>query len=742
MVNDENLILGTSGVGPGRPMQVSGLVSGSRETRPPRKQDGLIVIEKFGVGIVRKDSIKAKLCYAPCRLCHHGAGTVSDLTTIDPPAERGPDRQKVLWGSVGALSTLRSTRSQGRRTPFNMGAWTYSKVLLLLYMTTMWQSTPVNGLTTQEAAQLTKTAFTCERGTLQLSCSDRKTLLIVEANYGRTTASHSCACSTCRTNCRAATSLAVVRAACQGKRQCSVTASSSVFGGDPCYGVQKYLEVSYRCITESNVALRKTASCSSAPSHWGPEKAVDGSRGTRVTWYNQCTHTNHVYQPWWKVDLGGTYPVNRVSVLNRGDCCALPRIGSPSGLRAIRRACAHFGIECDLSHETSVSQITKSPGHVTRVAGPRARPRLVEPSSDTGTNLARSTHEFKNFAQVGRVDSRPHRGDLRASYTRAGNELCDLKNRRRLVADVKNTFRVSASFGRLQKIAGDPENSSDARRNIGRDRLRNFMVRVGPNEDFTRNDQCGETYTATPRNGATVVVYCDQPMTGRYVSIQLIGRADNLQLCEVDVFAETVLQYTSLGCWRDSGSRAMAYLEGTNSLLDGDYQSRHHAIQKCYLAALSRHFTVFGVQHGGQCFGSADGINTYNRYGPTTTCAEDGEGGAWGNEVYKITGYTSLGCWRDTNTRAIPTLEGTDSLLDGDPQSRQHAIQKCYQVALSRDFTVFAVQYGGECFGSANGINTYNRYGPTTTCAEDGKGGAWGNEVYKITGKWAGVDGK
>ncbi|KAI8494141.1 hypothetical protein Bbelb_279010 [Branchiostoma belcheri] len=129
-----------------------------------------------------------------------------------------------------------------------------------------------------------------------------------------------------------------------------------------------------------------------------------------------------------------------------------------------------------------------------------ARPRLVEPLSDTGTRLARSTHDFKNVAQVGRgteeglpnisrssregrpqrtadtrgmyarisVDSRPYRDELRASYARAGNELCDLKNRRRLVADVKDTFRVSASFGRLQKIAGDPENSRDARRNIGR----------------------------------------------------------------------------------------------------------------------------------------------------------------------------------------------------------------------------------------------------------------------------------
>ncbi|KAI8479453.1 hypothetical protein Bbelb_428230 [Branchiostoma belcheri] len=59
------------------------------------------------------------------------------------------------------------------------------------------------------------------------------------------------------------------------------------------------------------------------------------------------------------------------------------------------------------------------------------------------------------------------RGELQASYARAGNELCDFKNRRRLVADVKNTFRVSASFGRLQKIVGDPENSRNARRNIG-----------------------------------------------------------------------------------------------------------------------------------------------------------------------------------------------------------------------------------------------------------------------------------
>ncbi|XP_035689154.1 macrophage mannose receptor 1-like [Branchiostoma floridae] len=71
------------------------------------------------------------------------------------------------------------------------------------------------------------------------------------------------------------------------------------------------------------------------------------------------------------------------------------------------------------------------------------------------------------------------------------------------------------------------------------ERLKNFMVRVGPNEDFAQNDQCGEMYTGTPEDGQTIVVYCSPPIPGRYVSVQLMGREDNLSLCEVEVYAET-----------------------------------------------------------------------------------------------------------------------------------------------------------------------------------------------------------
>ncbi|KAI8513359.1 carbohydrate binding [Branchiostoma belcheri] len=98
--------------------------------------------------------------------------------------------------------------------------------------------------------------------------------------------------------------------------------------------------------------------------------------------------------------------------------------------------------------------------------------------------------------------------------------------------------------------------------------------------------------------------------------------------------------------------------------------------------------------------------------GPVPTCARSGS-----------VEYQSLGCWRDTWTGAIPSLEGTDVRLDGDPLTRNDPIEKCYQVALSRGFAVFAVQAGGECFGSADAQNTYKKYGPSTACAAGGEGG-------------------
>jgi len=98
--------------------------------------------------------------------------------------------------------------------------------------------------------------------------------------------------------------------------------------------------------------------------------------------------------------------------------------------------------------------------------------------------------------------------------------------------------------------------------------------------------------------------------------------------------------------------------------------------------------------------------------------------------ILSLTEYESIGCFGDTSTRAIATLEGTDSRLNGAYRSRENAITKCAEVAYQRRFDVFALQHGGWCASSTDAADTYDMYGPSTACEDDGKGGPWANEVY------------
>ena len=95
--------------------------------------------------------------------------------------------------------------------------------------------------------------------------------------------------------------------------------------------------------------------------------------------------------------------------------------------------------------------------------------------------------------------------------------------------------------------------------------------------------------------------------------------------------------------------------------------------------------------------------------------------------------YTGIGCYRDTADRAIPTLEDADLVLDGGLlfyQRRQNAIVKCAVAALKRGFPAFALQDGGWCAASANVLETFNKYGQSSDCNNDGEGGFSANNVY------------
>ena len=77
------------------------------------------------------------------------------------------------------------------------------------------------------------------------------------ANFGRTSKSTCPHNANSNTNCKADNSLSIVKAACDGENSCSVQVNSNTFGGDPCGGIYKYLEIKYVCEGQGNTILYK-----------------------------------------------------------------------------------------------------------------------------------------------------------------------------------------------------------------------------------------------------------------------------------------------------------------------------------------------------------------------------------------------------------------------------------------------------------------------------------------------------
>ena len=71
-------------------------------------------------------------------------------------------------------------------------------------------------------------------------------------------------------------------------------------------------------------------------------------------------------------------------------------------------------------------------------------------------------------------------------------------------------------------------------------------------------------------------------------------------------------------------------------------------------------------------------------------------------------------------------------ILDDHYKRRTDAIKKCYDAAINLGYNTFAVQDGGQCFSSKTADVTYNKYGSSSDCGGDKKGGPMANDVYKI----------
>ena len=88
------------------------------------------------------------------------------------------------------------------------------------------------------------------------------------------------------------------------------------------------------------------------------------------------------------------------------------------------------------------------------------------------------------------------------------------------------------------------------------------------------------------------------------------------------------VNYFRLGCFKDKPSRAMPKVLGT-------WRGDSKAVQKCALAAEKAGYSVFGVQHGGECWSGPQAHVTYKKYGTSTKCV-NGKGGNWAQDVYAI----------------------------------------------------------------------------------------------------------
>ena len=95
-----------------------------------------------------------------------------------------------------------------------------------------------------------------------------------------------------------------------------------------------------------------------------------------------------------------------------------------------------------------------------------------------------------------------------------------------------------------------------------------------------------------------------------------------------------------MGCYKDTSNPAIQIIEGTDSILDGSYSSRTEPVAKCAVAAMGAGQSVFAVQNGGQCAASATALQSLDKYGISTACKADGEGGPSANQVYLIKGET------------------------------------------------------------------------------------------------------
>uniref|UniRef100_A0A182VQI8 Uncharacterized protein n=1 Tax=Anopheles minimus TaxID=112268 RepID=A0A182VQI8_9DIPT len=162
--------------------------------------------------------------------------------STDLRASRSPTicwRRNTLLNSPCARSRRRRKVTPVSSSPWWRQAFITGAIFLLALLPVAIAGTPKY-----------ETAYACEGKTLMIECEPGDLINLIRANYGRfsITICNDHGNVDWSVNCMSPKSLRVLHSKCAQKQNCSVLASTSMFG-DPCPGTHKYLEAHYQCVS-------------------------------------------------------------------------------------------------------------------------------------------------------------------------------------------------------------------------------------------------------------------------------------------------------------------------------------------------------------------------------------------------------------------------------------------------------------------------------------------------------------
>ncbi|XP_065652500.1 A disintegrin and metalloproteinase with thrombospondin motifs 6 isoform X3 [Hydra vulgaris] len=212
----------------------------------------------------------------------------------------------------------------------------------------------------------------------------------------------------------------------------------------------------------------------------------------------------------------------------------------------------------------------------------------------------------------------------------------------------------------------------------------------------------------------------------------------------IPAFESTVMPPTySVGCYNDipSSRRVPVFLYNYRDIYTSTNAS--YFIQQCAIKAYMHGYEYYSLQFNGECWGGNESVaKTYYLSGAAYNCKE-GVGNDGSNFVYRIGApvvtkslppLVMLGCFSDDLNlpRPLPSfLDNFQESLNWNLLNVNEILRLCALSTNRRGWSVFGLQYYGECWSGENASNSYDRAGESHDCI-DGIGGVNANSIYRF----------